>query len=99
MRMIPTRAQAHGASASGLPARGRGESQHFAGDSRGLKAVFTSSPPAPLAPCGLGFIVASASRTPAFHLAGEAVASWDLQTQPDDRSLKVRRDSPTGSHI
>lgn len=39
------------------------------------------------------------SLTPAFHLAGEAVASWDLQTQPDDRSLKVRKDSATGSQI
>lgn len=38
-------------------------------------------PPAPSAPRGLGFIVASASLTPAFHLAGEAVASSDLQTQ------------------
>lgn len=48
VRMIPTRALAHGASALGLPARERGESQYFAGDRRGLKAMFASRPPPPL---------------------------------------------------
>lgn len=78
--------------------------QHFVGVRRGLKGVVSirsllPPTPTPFASCGYGFIVASALLIPAFHLAGEAVVSWNLQTQPDDRSLKVRRDSPTGSQI
>lgn len=59
----------------------------------------SAPPPPPLVSCGCGFIVASAPLTPASHLAGEAVASWDLPTQPGNGSVKIRRLSHCVSNL
>lgn len=82
--MIPTRALAHGASASGLMGRG-GRCPLFCGGEKGAERNgCIRHPPPALGSCDCGFIVASTALTPAFHLAGEMVASSDLQRQPGD---------------
>lgn len=77
----------------------RGAIPAFCGGEGGAERSGRISAPPPLVSCGCGFIVASAPLTPASHLAGEAVASWDLPTQPGNGSVKIRRGSPTASQI